>query len=167
MVRGFEQFDVLARALARVWRAEYIAGYGNRIRAGSDHFGRAVQSDAPDGHNWFIGERTNPPNEIDANDRIGVGFGRSAKHGASRDVIGGCSGGAFELLQVVRGDADPFAFSNHLPGGLGGQILLAHMNASGVHYGGDIGAIVYQKPDALGNQSGGEPAGGFEEFARR
>jgi hypothetical protein len=67
----------------------------------------------------------------------------------------------------VRRDADPFARSNHLPGGLGRQILLAHVNPSGIHRGSDIGAVVYQKREALGNQLGAEPAGRFEKFARR
>jgi hypothetical protein len=41
------------------------------------------------------------------------------------------------------------------------------MNASRIHHGGDIGAVVYQERDALGNQLGGEPAGGFEKFSGR
>src|SRR5229473_7545626 len=151
MVCGFEQFDVLARAPAGVWRAEYVAGYSNRIRSGPDHFGCSVQRDSPNGHNRLGGARTNAPNEIDADNGIGVGFGGSAKNWADRDVIRGSSGDAFELLQIMCGDANPFACSQHLPGVLGGQILLAHVNASGAHRGGDIGAVVYQKRDALGN----------------
>jgi hypothetical protein len=149
MIRGFKQIYVLARTPARVWRAKYIAGYGHRIRSGSNDFRGPVQRDAANGDNRLAGKRAHAANEVDADDGIGPGFGGSAKYWADGDVVRRTSGCAFELRQIMRRDANPFFSSNYAAGGFYGHILLSNMNSGGIRQGGDIGAVVHNKRDAL------------------
>src|SRR5262249_44832095 len=65
-LRGFQSLDKFPRARRRVFRQQNVADHGHGIRACFEHFGRAFQGDAANGHDRLPGHRTYAAHEVRA-----------------------------------------------------------------------------------------------------
>ena len=114
--------------------------------AGGGDGGGAVEGDAADGDEGK-GDGGGGTNVFEA-DAFGVAFGGGGVDGADADVVDAGGEGGARLVEGVGGETDDLPGFEHPPGGGGGKIGLAEMDAVGVEEAREVGAVVDDEADA-------------------